>query len=103
MSMHPVKMPISRDISVKRPAVSGDDGPSVLESKAAPSLVTVIGFDKSDVLFRSDKVGTVQWRDSKGEIVALLVRMKPDVWGFSRRGDNDWQEVLGIYGNPDAT
>ena len=103
MSMHPIKMPISRDISVKRPAVSGDDGPSVLESKAAPSLVTVMGFDKNDVLFRSNEVGTVQWRDSNGEIVALLVRLKPDVWGYSRRGDWDWQANLEMYGNPDAT
>ena len=103
MSMHPIKMPISRDISVKRPAVSGDDGPSVLESKAAPSLVTVMGFDKNDVLFRSNEVGTVQWRDSNGEIIALLVRLKPDVWGYSRRGDWDWQANLEIYGNPDAT
>jgi len=103
MSIHPLKMPISRDISIHRPAVSDDDGPSVVESKAAPSLVTVMGFDNKDVLFRSDKVGVVQWRDSMGDIVALLVRLKPDTWGFSRRGDNDWQEVLEIYGNPDAT
>ena len=61
-----------------------------------------MGFNKDDVLFRSDKVGTVQWRDSDGAIVALLVRMKPDVWGFSRRGDYDWEEVLSIYGNPDC-
>jgi hypothetical protein len=97
------KMPISRDISVNVPSVTVDDGPSVNASKASPSLVTVMGFDKKDVLFRSDKVGTVQWRDSRGDIVALLVRLKPDVWGFSRRGDDDWEEVLGIYGNTDAT
>ena len=72
------------------------------KSKASPNLVTVMGFDKSDVMFASDKVGTVQWRDSAGEIVALLVRMKPDIWGFSKRGDDDWSEVLKIYGNPDS-
>lgn len=70
--------------------------------KSAPALVTVMGFDKSDVLFRSSQVGTVQWRDSSGKIVALLVRLKPDIWGFSKAGDDDWDEVLKIYGNPDA-
>lgn len=95
-------MPISRDISVKK-VPNVEQAPSAIESKASPSLVTVMGFDKNDVMFRSDKVGTVQWRDSKGEIVALLVRLKPDIWGFSKSGDDDWQEVLGLYGNPDAT
>lgn len=63
--------------------------------------VTVMGFDKNDVLFRSSDVGTVQWRGKTGEIVALLVRLRPDVWGFSRKGDEDWEEVLRIHGNPD--
>ena len=71
--------------------------------RSTPALVTVMGFDKSDVLFRSNQVGTVQWRDSSGKIVALLVRLKPDIWGFSRAGDDDWDEVLKIYGTPDAT
>lgn len=99
----PGKLPVSRDISVSRPAVERDDGPSVAESKAPSNLVTVMGFDKKDVLFRSDKVGTVQWRDSDGRIVAMLVRLKPDIWGFSRRGDDDWEGVLRIYGNGDET
>lgn len=77
--------------------------PDAASSKAAGCLVTVMGFDKSDVLFRSDKVGTVQWRGSDGRIVALLVRLRPDIWGFSRKGDDDWDEVLKIYGCPDST
>jgi hypothetical protein len=96
-------MPVSRDISVKAPSFKEDDGIPIANSRSSPSLVTVMGFDKKDVLFRSDNVGVVQWRDSGGVIVALLVRLKPDVWGFSKRGDEDWQEVLGIYGNPDVT
>ena len=76
---------------------------SVADSKASPNLVTVMGFGNKDVLFRSDEVGVVQWRDSSGEIVALLVRLKPDIWGFSRRGDDDWKENLDLYGNPDRT
>ena len=99
--MSNLKMPVSRDVEVKRNK-SSEHVPDVVSSKSTPSLVTVMGFNKDDVLFRSDKVGTVQWRDSDGAIVALLVRMKPDVWGFSRRGDYDWEEVLAIYGNPDC-
>lgn len=98
-----LNMPISRDISVKGPADKTEEKPSIIDSKAAPSLVTVMGFDKKDVLFRSDEVGTVQWRDSKGEIVAMLIRLRPDIWGFSRRGDEDWPQVLEMYGNLDAT
>ena len=72
---------------------------SNIESMAG--VVTVMGFDKNDVLFRSSDVGTVQWRGKTGEIVAILVRLRPDVWGFSRKGDEDWEEVLKIHGNPD--
>ena len=71
-------------------------------SVSGSGLVTVMGFDRKDVLFRSDSVGAVQWRDSNGKIVALLVRLKPDMWGFSNRSDDDWEEVLEMYGNPDV-
>lgn len=77
-------------------------GVSPSESKAAPNLVTVLGFDKNDVLFRSDKVGCVQWRDAEGKIVAMLISLKPNVWGFSQRGEEDWPQVLERYGNPDS-
>lgn len=98
-----MRMPVSRDISVKKEAKPQDEGHAIASSKASPGLVTVMGFDKSDVLFRSNDVGTVQWRDSKGDIVAILVRLRPDIWGFSKRGDEDWEANLAIYGNPDAT
>ena len=82
---------------------AGRKGASPLSSSVSGSgLVTVMGFDRKDVLFRSDSVGAVQWRDSNGKIVALLVRLKPDMWGFSNRGDDDWEEVLEMYGNPDV-
>ena len=70
------------------------------EKPSVANEVTVTGFDGKDVLFRSSGVGTVQWRDSKGDMVAMLVRLKPDVWGFSKRGDDDWAEVLKLYGKP---
>ena len=77
-------------------------GVSPSESKAAPNLVTVLGFDKNDVLFRSDKVGCVQWRDSDGKIIAMLISLKPNVWGFAQRGEEDWPQVLARYGNSDS-
>lgn len=94
------KMPIAIDLAV--PVVKADSGPSPVGSKATPGLVTVMGFGKDDVLFRSDQARVVQWRDGDGEIMALLVRLRPNVWGFSRSGDDDWNEVLEIYGNPDC-
>lgn len=75
--------------------------PSPAASRAAPGMVTVMGFDRNDVLFRSNSVGSVQWRNSEGKIVALLMRIKPDAWGFSCRGDDDWEQMLALYGNPD--
>lgn len=95
------RFPIARDVSAQEP-----EAPAVVRS-AAPSkssagLVTVMGFDKNDVLLSSDKVGTVQWRGSDGSVVALLVRMKPGMWGFSRKGDSDWEENLKIFGNSDS-
>lgn len=95
-----IKLPVSRDIAVhKETALSKE--PSISSSKASGCLVTVMGFDKNDVLFRSNEVGTVQWRDSTGTIVALLIRMRPDTFAFSRNIDDDWDEVLKLYGNPD--
>lgn len=76
------------------------DGKDNSDKPSNANEVTVSGFDSKDVLFSSSRVGSVQWRDSKGDIVAMLVRLKPDVWGFSKRGDDDWAEVLKLYGNP---
>lgn len=107
-----MNLPISRDVRVAKEAKGAEkdsaSSPASSEpDKNAPEslsgLVTVMGFDSKDVLFRSDKVGTVQWRDSKGEVVALLVRIKPDIWGFSRRGEEDWSQVLERYGNQDIS
>lgn len=96
-------MPALRDISVHKPGVNIPEikQENVQRSRSSAGLVTVMGFDRNDVLFRSDKVGTVQWRDSKGEIVALLIRLKPDIWGFVHRGEDDWPEMLEKYGNED--
>ena len=98
------KMPVARDVRVDKtePKEAEDvkaEKVEKVESKA--NLVTVMGFSRDDVIFKSDNVGCVQWRDSNGEIVALLARLKPDIWGFSRRGDADWSEVVTQYGNPD--
>lgn len=96
-------MPSKRDVSVGG-CTGGDRHAAELpisKSKSTPSLVTVLGFDMNDVLFRSNEVGAVQWRDSDGTLVAMLVRLKPDTWGYSRRGDDDWEENLRIYGNAD--
>lgn len=100
-------MPISRDTSVRNHDIPGSvsidkvKGAEIAGSKASPCLVTVMGFSNNDVLFRSNDANIVQWRDSSGEIVALLIRLKPDIWGFSKRGDDDWNEILAIYGNKD--
>lgn len=104
-------MPIGRDVRVRKdgtgvsasvPNAMPDKVADVHEAAQGPSnLVTVMGFDRKDVLFKSDSVGAVQWRDSNGDIVAILIRLKPDIWGFSMRGDDDFEQILEKYGSED--
>lgn len=107
-----LRMPKARDIRVagggSLPIIPGTDptkdavaGAEISASRSSPELVTVMGFGKDDVLFRSEKVNSIQVRDGTGAIVCMLIRVKPGIWGFSKRGDPDWTEVLGIYGNDD--
>lgn len=107
-----LRMPQARDIRVagrgSMPSMPGVDptkdaidGADISASRSSPELVTIMGFGKNDVLFRSDKANTIQVRDGNGAIVCMLIRVKPGIWGFSKRGDPDWIENLGIYGNND--
>lgn len=106
-------MPVERDVRVRKdgtgvpasvPNAVPDKGADVHEAAPDPSnLVTVMGFDRKDVLFRSNGVGAIQWRDSNGEVVAMLIRMKPDQWGFSCRGDEDWPQMFEMYGSPEIS
>jgi hypothetical protein len=96
-------MPTARDVTVPTKPLHDDRaaGAELVASVSKPELVTVMGFGKDDVLFRTTEANVIQVRDSNGAIAAMLVRLKPGIWGFSRRGDPDWQEVLGIYGSKD--
>lgn len=93
-------MPISRDVRVH--AHCADDTaqsePLAAHLPSDANAVKVMGFDRNDILFISSSVGTVQWHDSAGRPVAMLVRLKPDIWGFSKLGDEDWPQVLDQYG-----
>ena len=94
-------MPTGVGSMVRRNPEREKEGAVIAASKAAPCTVTVAGFDRNDVLFRTDKANVIQVRNKSGEISALLVRLTGEVWGFSRRGDDDWNEVLAIYGIKD--
>ena len=97
-------MPRLRDISVRKTSPSpAEPAPSSAEtSRSTPGMVTVMGFDRNEVLLRSDKVNVIQVRGPSGEITAMLIRLKPNIWGFSKSGDEDWSQVLALYGNEDA-
>jgi len=77
------------------------EGARIASSESVPCTVTVMGFDKGDVLFRSENANVIQVRNRDGIISAMLIRLKGDIWGFSKKGDDDWNEVLSIYGNED--
>lgn len=96
------KMPVSRDVRVRRDEARTGEETSAKrpEERGMANVVTVTGFDRKDVLFQSDSVGTVQWRDQEGEVAAMLVSLRPGIWGFTRRGEEDWEENLRIYGSP---
>lgn len=113
-----MRMPIYRDVRVchdgdaaanPRDAAanaSPSDTPPLTAADSAvrspsPGMVTAMGFGKDDILFQSDRVGCIQWRDSHGDIVGILVRLKPDMWGFTHKGEQDWDQNLAKFGNPD--
>ena len=100
MHKRPV-MPTGAGSVVKRNHVRDMEGAEIASSKSAPCMVTVTGFDRNDVLFRSDKANVIQIRNKSGEISVLFVRLAGEVWGYSRRGDDDWNENLAIYGIKD--
>ena len=101
-------MPVGRDVRVAKaeadesPSAASESGTGDSEKPNLSELVTVMGFDRKDVLFSSNQATVIQVRDSAGEIVTLFVRMRKDVFGYSRKGDRDWEENLKIYGNPDC-
>jgi len=68
--------------------------------KAPPSAeggVMVLGLGPSDVLLDSPDASAVIVRGRDGEPSAILARLRKDIWGFSKRGDDDWDEVVSIY------
>lgn len=95
------KMPTGTGTNIQRNPQREMEGAEIASSKSAPCTVTIMGFDRNDVLFRSDKANVIQVRNRAGEISAMLVRLNGEIWGFSKRGDEDWNEVLAIYGNKD--
>lgn len=68
------------------------------DSVEEPGTVTVMGFDKNEVLLQSSKANVVQVRGSDGRISAMLVRLRPNIWGFCKSGDPDWNQMLALYG-----
>ena len=68
--------------------------------KAPPSAeggVMVLGLGPYDVLLDSPDASAVIVRGRDGEPSAILARLSRDIWGFSKRGDDDWDEVVSIY------
>lgn len=95
----PIKTPF--DLLRLKDKTPPPEGLQIAEHKSKPDMVTVTGFNYDDVLFRSDKVGCVQWRDGNGKLIALLLHVKPGVWGFSRAGDEDWPHMLALHASND--
>ena len=104
--IHNKKFPESRDIRVKRTDSAPPDEKAGINGlktgSGSPGLVTVTGFGKDDVILRTNKANVIQVRGSDGNIAAMLIRIKPNIWGFSKAGDEDWGEILSLYGVSDG-
>lgn len=62
------------------------------------NLMVVTGFGgKDDVLFKSPDARCLQWYDSDGELMAMLIRVNGKLWGLCMRGDDDWAEMVKLY------
>ena len=70
---------------------------TTLETQRRNGRVAVTGFGPSDVVFSSESAGSVIVFGPDGSPAAILASLGPGVWGFSKRGDDDWPEVVGIY------
>jgi len=56
-------------------------------------------------LFETTDARTIEFYDSTGELVALLIRgvLAPEAWAFANKLDDDWQETLLRYGYSDVS
>lgn len=95
----------------KFPTGTGSRVTDETDGKAAPysnkpdgnasCTVTVVGFDRNDVLFTSDKANVVKIKNKNGDLSVIIAKINGEIWGYSRRGDPDWNEVVSIYGSDD--
>lgn len=93
-------MPIVRDVTV-RPPKKEQEGVERQKSNPLAGLMTVTGFDKNDVLFRSNAAKVLQWRDGDGDLIAMLIRINSKLWGLCMNGDDDWEQMVRLYAHDD--
>lgn len=95
------KMPIVRDVVVKSNA---EDKPMTEAEEDNPlsNLMTITGFDKDDVIFRTRSAKVLQWRDADGELMAMLIRINSKLWGLCMRGDDDWDQMVAQVAHDDT-
>ncbi len=68
---------------------------TVIDKKALGGLVSVYGRGVSKPLLASKDARLVQIRDADGELSAIIFRLTGALWGFSARGDSDWDDHKG--------
>ena len=63
------------------------------------NLMVVTGFGgRDDVLLETRDARCLQWHDENGELMAMLIRVNKKLWGLCLRGDDDWAEMVKLYG-----
>lgn len=56
------------------------------------NLVSVYGSGISKPLLMSNDVKLIQIRDGNGELSAMFFRLSDALWGFTAKGEPDWEE-----------
>lgn len=96
------KMPVIRSVKDTAPSCEEEVNVDATKPLTMSNSITIFGYGGNDVLYHSNQARIALWRDSAGSPIAMLVRLKPSIWGFSKRGDPDWEENIKAYiGNPE--
>ena len=63
-------------------------------AKDLKNMVSVYGSGVKGPLLQSNDVRLIQIRDGEGKVQAMFFRLTDMLWGFTSRGDEDFEEHL---------
>lgn len=55
-------------------------------------MVSVYGSGIKAPLLQSNDARLIQIRDENGDLIAMMFKLTDAIWGFTTKGDSDWEE-----------